>query len=68
LFKLAKDNGLEDTARTEVSKAYTQMGGCQYQGCNIPAWYWKTDYSILSDARKNVAQALIQAGVHGPTP
>jgi hypothetical protein len=64
LFKLAAQHGLRDTTRAEVSKAYTQLGGCQYQGCKIPAWYWKTDYAVLSEARRNVAQALIKAGVH----
>jgi hypothetical protein len=64
LFKLANDHNLGATARTQVATAYTQLGGCQYQGCNQPAWYWKTDYAILAAARRNVAQALISAGVH----
>jgi hypothetical protein len=29
-----------------------------------PAWYWKTDYTLLSEVRRNVAQALMAAGVH----
>jgi hypothetical protein len=65
LFKLASDNGLADLAHAEVSKAYTQLGGCTYQGCNQPAWYWKTDYAVLSEVRRNIAQALVQAGIHG---
>jgi hypothetical protein len=64
LFKLAAQNGLGDMAHTEVAKAYTQMGGCTYQGCNQPPSYWTTDYATLSSARKNVAVALMQAGVH----
>ena len=50
--------------RTQVSTAYQQMGGCTYQGCPQPSFYWKTDYKILSDARRAVATALINAGVH----
>jgi hypothetical protein len=50
--------------KTEVAKAYTQMGGCTYQGCDQPPSYWTTDYATLSSARKNVAVALMQAGVH----
>jgi hypothetical protein len=64
LFKLADQHGLTDMVRTQVSTAYQQMGGCQYQGCNQPSWYWKTDYKILSDARRAIATALINAGVH----
>lgn len=61
---LAARNGLGDVARTAVATVYTQLGGCQYQGCNPPAWYWKTDYALLSQARRTVAQALMNAGVH----
>jgi hypothetical protein len=64
LFKLAAANGLGDMAKGEVSKVYNQMGGCTYQGCNQPAWYWKTDYALMSEARRNVAQALMAAGIH----
>jgi hypothetical protein len=64
LFKLADQHSLTDMVRTQVSTAYEQMGGCQYQGCNQPSWYWKTDYKILSDARRAIATALINAGVH----
>ncbi|HVW27584.1 MAG TPA: glycoside hydrolase domain-containing protein [Polyangiaceae bacterium] len=64
LFDLAARNGLGDVARAAVATAYTQLGGCQYQGCNPPAWYWKTDYGLLSEARRTVAQALMNAGVH----
>jgi hypothetical protein len=65
LFKLASQHGLGDMAHTEVAKAYNQMGGCEWQGCNPPAWYWKTDYAILSEVRRTIAQALMNAGVHG---
>lgn len=64
LFDLAARRGLRDLARAEVAKAYNQLGGCQYQGCAQPPWYWTTDYAVLSEARRNVAQALMNAGVH----
>jgi hypothetical protein len=64
LFRLADRNKLTDTVRKQVATAYQQMGGCTYQGCPQPSFYWKTDYKILSDARRAVASALINAGVH----
>lgn len=62
--QLAAQHGLTNLVRTQVSTAYQQMGGCQYRGCNQPSWYWKTDSKILSDARRAIATALINAGVH----
>lgn len=64
LFKLAADNGLTDVARAQVATAYNQLGGCEWSGCNPPAWYWKTDYAVLGAARHAVADALMNAGVH----
>jgi hypothetical protein len=63
LFSLAAQHGLRDVVRAEVSRVYAQLGGCQYQGCVQPDWYWKTDYELLSTARRNVAHALMNAGV-----
>ena len=63
LFQLAVDHGLGQVAKTEVAKAYNQLGGCEWSGCNPPAWYWKTDYALMSEVRRNVAQALMDAGV-----
>jgi hypothetical protein len=64
LFELAAQHGLGDVARAAVATVYTQLGGCQYQGCIQPPWYWKTDYDLLSAVRRNVATALMSAGVH----
>jgi Domain of unknown function (DUF4091)/Family of unknown function (DUF6067) len=61
LFLLADRTGKRDAARAEVAKVYSQMGGCDYTGCN-PAngsWYWKTDYDLMSGARRNVVTALL---------
>jgi hypothetical protein len=64
LFQLAAAHGLGDTVRAEVARAYNQLGGCEWSGCTPPAWYWKTDYALLSEVRRNVAQALMASGVH----
>jgi len=66
LFKLANDHGLGNMARMQVARAYSQFGGCTYQGCTIPPFYWKTDYDLLTEVRRNIATALMSAGVHGP--
>ena len=63
LFQLAAQRGMGDVARVAVATAYNQLGGCRYQGCVIPEWYWKTDYDLLSNARRTVALALMNAGV-----
>ncbi len=62
-FKLAAERGLGSSARTEVEKVYSQLAGCGWSGCAKPAWYWKTDHALMAEARRNVAQALAQAGV-----
>ncbi len=64
LFQLAETHGLGAQARAEVARAYNQLGGCEWSGCSPPAWYWKTDHALLADVRRNVAAALMAAGVH----
>jgi hypothetical protein len=64
LFKLAADHGLTDVARAQVATVYNQLGGCEWSGCTPPSWYWNTDYAALAAARRAIAQALMNAGVH----
>lgn len=60
LFKLAESLGLGNYARQQVALAYTQLGGCGWQGCTIPGFYWKTDAALMAQVRHNVAQAIMQ--------
>jgi hypothetical protein len=61
LFILAERRGVGDYARAQVAQAYTQLGGCWWQGCNIPGFYWKWDDATLSQIRRNIAQAILAA-------
>jgi hypothetical protein len=61
LFLLADRAGKRDMAKTQVATVYSQLGGCDYSGCNPinGSWYWKTDYALMSTARKNIVSALL---------
>jgi hypothetical protein len=59
LFRLAERRGLGAIARTEVAKAYRQMGGCRGSGCTKPEFYWKTDETMINTIRHNVLEALV---------
>ncbi len=60
LFKLAAGLGLEAYARQQVELAYTQLGGCWWQGCTIPTFYWKAEADVIAQVRHNIAAAIMQ--------
>jgi hypothetical protein len=62
LFLLADRVNLRDMAKAEIAAVYSQMGGCEYSGCLPPIngqWFWKTDYDLMTTARRNIANALL---------
>jgi hypothetical protein len=61
LFLLADRNGKRDAAKAEIAAVYNQLGGCDYTGCKpvTGTWYWKTDYDLMSTARRNIVAALL---------
>lgn len=61
LFTLADKAGLGDYARAQVAQAYSQMGGCTYEGCPAPenGFFWKADDALLMQVRHNIAQAIM---------
>jgi hypothetical protein len=66
LFLLADRNNLRDLAKRELGAVYSQLGACEYQGCDPPlngSWFWKTDYDLMNTARRNIVTALL-AGAH----
>ena len=58
LFRLADRLGLGSVVRTEVAKAYRQMGACLSTGCAKPEFYWKTDEVLLNTIRHTVLEAI----------
>jgi hypothetical protein len=61
LFLLADRAGKRAMAMSEVASVYSQAGGCDYSGCKPVngSWYWKTDYDLMSTARRNIVKALL---------
>jgi hypothetical protein len=61
LFLLADRANKRDMAKTELAAVYNQMGGCDYSGCKPASgsWYWKTDYDLMTTARRNIVNALL---------
>jgi hypothetical protein len=61
LFLLADRDGKREAAKAQLATVYSQMGGCDWSGCLQPAagWYWKSDYALMSTARRNVVNALL---------
>jgi len=60
MLKLADQHGLTAYARSQVARAYSQLGGCDWSGCT-PAnglWYWQSDPALLAEIRHNIATAL----------
>jgi len=59
LFLLADRAGKGAMAKAQVATVYSQMGGGT---CCKPingSWYWKTDYTLMSTARRNIVNALL---------
>jgi hypothetical protein len=64
LFKLADQKGLGDYARAQVAVVYGQLGGCTWEGCPPKVngqFFWKTDDTLMQQARHNIAAAVMQA-------
>lgn len=61
LFALADRNGKRDMVKSQLAAVYSQLGACDYSGCNPinGSWFWKTDYELMSTARRNIATALL---------
>jgi hypothetical protein len=62
LFLLAERNGLRNQVMSELANVYDRMGGCSWSGCPGPpnkSWYWRTDYALMSTARRNAVNAML---------
>lgn len=59
LFQMAERYGLGDFARQQVALAYKQLGGCGWEGCTIPSFYWKAEAELMAQVRHAIAQAII---------
>jgi hypothetical protein len=60
LLQLAEQKGYGDQARTSVSKVYSQLGNCSYDGCPKPLgdFLWKSDESLVVQVRSEIAALL----------
>lgn len=61
LFKLAESKGLGSYARSEVARAYGQLGGCTWSGCTKVngQFFWLTNAALLASIRHNIAAKII---------
>ncbi len=63
LFSLAQQKGLTTYARSQLARAYSQLGACEWSGC-APIngqWYWRTSDALMMQIRHNIAQAIMAA-------
>jgi hypothetical protein len=64
LFQLADQMGLGTQARARVAKVYSQLGGCTYDGCPVPAggFFWKSDEALVAQVRAEIAALVMPQG------
>ena len=60
LFRLAEKRGLGNYAREQVGRAYSQLGACYWEGCDLVngKWMWKEDDGLMMEIRRNIAKAV----------
>jgi hypothetical protein len=60
LLALADQHGLTAYARAQVDQAYSQLGGCDWVGCEPVngEWYWRSDPALLQQIRHSIATAI----------
>lgn len=63
LFRLAEQRGLKEYARQQVARAYSQLGACYWEGCDLVngKWMWKEDDGLMLEIRSNIAKAVAAA-------
>lgn len=61
LFALADRKGLTTYVQGEVSKVYTQLGGCTWSGCpaSPTGWFWKTNEGAMDAIRSDVVAKIL---------
>jgi len=66
LFNLASQKGLGSYAKSQVARAYGQLGACTWQGCKPVngRFLWKTSDALMTQIRHNIAMAIM----HGAAP
>lgn len=62
MFQQAEKLGLGESVRSIISRVYTQMGTCSWDGCApaLTGWFWNTtNFTALEEVRQMVADLIV---------